>query len=169
MLKNEEILKSFMDTPCGEMLIIAQNTGILFLGFADKLSKKVEKMQEKAIKEENPHIEKLKDELNCYFQGNLKRFTTQLITNGTDFQRKVWETLKSIEIGNTINYSEIAQKINQPNAYRAVGNANALNMHAIIVPCHRVVRFDGLGGYAYDTWRKEWLLKHEGDIVKTLQ
>jgi AraC family transcriptional regulator of adaptative response/methylated-DNA-[protein]-cysteine methyltransferase len=80
----------------------------------------------------------------------------------TAFQRRVWEALRSIPIGTTRMYSEVARAIGQPSAVRAVAHACATNPAAIVVPCHRVVRTDGtLGGYRWGLGRKKSLLEQE--------
>jgi len=80
----------------------------------------------------------------------------------TAFQRRVWEALRSIPLGATRTYSEVARSIGQPKAIRAVGHACATNPTSIVVPCHRVVRTDGtLGGYRWGLERKQSLLERE--------
>ena len=84
---------------------------------------------------------------------------------GTDFQKKVWLEISKIPKGKTITYKELAIKIGKPKAYRAVGNACAMNSLLEIIPCHRVVRGDGkMGGYKGKKGieRKKRLLKSEG-------
>ena len=102
------------------------------------------------------------EQLDDYFRGDRKVFSAKLKLQGTDFQTKVWNQLIKIPYGKTASYKDIASKIGNPNANRAVGNANRQNKLAIIVPCHRVIGSNGsLTGYAGGIWRKEWLLKHE--------
>ena len=80
----------------------------------------------------------------------------------TTFQRRVWEHLQTIPFGQTQSYSEVAQRIGQPKATRAVARACASNPVAIAIPCHRVVRNDGEpGGYRWGMDRKEAILKSE--------
>ncbi|GMB08767.1 methylated-DNA-[protein]-cysteine S-methyltransferase [Thermolongibacillus altinsuensis] len=101
-------------------------------------------------------------ELDEYFQKKRATFSVPLHLNGTEFQKRVWKKLLEIPYGEVISYGEIAKSINHPKAVRAVGNAVGQNPISIIVPCHRVVRAGGkLGGYAWGTQRKEWLLRHE--------
>ncbi len=104
------------------------------------------------------------DQLNAYFQGTLKRFdlTLDLEKQGTEFQRLVWKNLIQIGYATTVSYKDLAQKIDRPKAYRAVGSANGANPFSIIVPCHRVIQNNGnIGGYGGEVWRKKWLLEHE--------
>ena len=84
---------------------------------------------------------------------------------GSDFQKTVWRELQNIPAGETRSYQEIAVRIGNPNAVRAVGLANSRNPISIAIPCHRVIGKDGtLTGYAGGLERKSWLLKHEGAV-----
>ena len=97
-----------------------------------------------------------------YFDGKRKEFDLNLIINGTDFQKSVWNALLRITYGKTASYKDIAQAINNPKACRAVGNANNKNKFWIVIPCHRVIASDGsLSGYAGKEWLKEALLNFE--------
>ncbi len=89
-------------------------------------------------------------------------FDGALDIGGTPFQRRVWQALCDIPAGNTTTYTEIAQRIGQPGAVRAVASACAANVLAIAIPCHRVVRTDGgLAGYRWGIARKRALLAME--------
>lgn len=82
---------------------------------------------------------------------------------GTEFQQQVWQALRQIPPGQTVSYAELAQRIGQPSAARAVASACAANPLAVAVPCHRVVRSDGgLSGYRWGVDRKQSLLEREG-------
>ncbi|MBU0522674.1 MAG: methylated-DNA--[protein]-cysteine S-methyltransferase [Gammaproteobacteria bacterium] len=82
--------------------------------------------------------------------------------SGSVFQRRVWEVLRKIPVGETASYRDIAQRLGQPSASRAVANACGANPVAVIVPCHRVLRQDGsLGGYRWGMERKRQLLDRE--------
>lgn len=106
-----------------------------------------------------------KQQLTAYFAGRLTNFDLPLQMQGTIFQQRVWEALKTIPYGKTISYGELAKQIGEPNASRAVGLANGRNPVSIIVPCHRVIGANGkLTGYGGGIKRKEWLLNHERDI-----
>lgn len=87
-------------------------------------------------------------ELEEYFRGERKDFTIPLEVEGTSFQKRVWEELKRIPYGTTVSYRDVAMRIRNGKAFRAVGTANGRNPISIIVPCHRVIAADGtLGGY----------------------
>lgn len=101
------------------------------------------------------------DELNRYFKGNLVNFSVKLNITGTKFEKDVYNALLKIPYGEVRTYKEIAESINHPKAYRAVGNANSKNKIPIIVPCHRVVSNSGIGGYTGGIIIKENLLKIE--------
>jgi methylated-DNA-[protein]-cysteine S-methyltransferase len=112
--------------------------------------------------ESAPPFAETKEQLTAYFAGNLTEFDLPLQMAGTNFQKRVWEALKTIPYGITISYGKLAQEIGQPNASRAVGLANGQNPISIIVPCHRVIGANGkLTGYGGGIERKQWLVHHE--------
>ncbi len=146
---------AYIDTPLGILRIVGNEKGVAFIDF---------------VKEENDEIQKivppsLKDagnELVEYFSGSRKEFSIQSIAKGTPFQESVWRELVKIKYGETASYADIANRIGNPKAVRAVANANARNPLSIIVPCHRIIGSNGkLTGYAGGLWRKEWLLNRE--------
>jgi methylated-DNA-[protein]-cysteine S-methyltransferase len=103
-------------------------------------------------------------QLEEYFRGERRRFELALAPEGTEFEHKVWAEVCRIPFGSTDSYGEIARRLGDPDAARAVGAANARNPIAIVVPCHRVIGADGdLTGYAGGIDRKKWLLDHESD------
>jgi len=99
-----------------------------------------------------------------YFAGELSALDAlPVATAGTPFQRRVWQELRRIPVGTAISYAELARRIGQPGASRAVGLANGANPVGVVVPCHRVIGADGsLTGYGGGIERKRWLLAHEG-------
>jgi methylated-DNA-[protein]-cysteine S-methyltransferase len=103
-----------------------------------------------------------KRQLTAYFAGSLTEFDLPLQMQGTIFQQRIWEALRTIPYGTTLSYGALAQQIGQPKASRAVGLANGRNPVSIIVPCHRVIGANGkLTGYGGGIERKQWLLNHE--------
>ena len=108
--------------------------------------------------------------LTRYFAGDLAAIDTVAVElNGTDFQKRVWQALRRIPSGSTISYGELARRIGDPAAVRAVGTANGSNPVAVIVPCHRVIGSDGtLTGYGGGLDRKRWLLVHERGVAPQL-
>lgn len=106
------------------------------------------------------------DQLEAYFAGQSAGFDLALDLRGTPFQQRVWRELQAIPFGTAISYAELARRIGQPGASRAVGSANGRNPIAIVVPCHRVIAADGgLGGYGGGLDRKRWLLEHEAEAL----
>jgi methylated-DNA-[protein]-cysteine S-methyltransferase len=108
-------------------------------------------------------------QLTSYFDGDLTNFTLPLKAQGTDFQKSVWRALVEIPYGTTINYGQLAKRIGNPNAQRAVGLANGRNPISIVVPCHRVIGANGtLVGYGGGLPRKQVLLALESRGVRAI-
>lgn len=155
-------------TPLGPMLAGATEEAICLLEFADRrmLESQLKRLK-RALGGElllggNDQIERLEDELNRYFAGELRAFSVPLQYPGTEFQVACWNYLRSIPYGATRSYAEEARAIDKPEAQRAVGRANGENRLAIVIPCHRVVGSNGkLTGYGGGLWRKRYLLDHE--------
>jgi len=104
--------------------------------------------------------------LERYFAGRLTEFELAVAPAGTPFQQRVWSELQRIPYGTTISYSELARRLGDPRAVRAVGRANGMNPVAIVIPCHRVIGADGtLTGYAGGLERKRALLELEARTV----
>lgn len=103
-------------------------------------------------------------QLNDYFNGSRNHFSLKLNPQGTDFQKKVWELLKTIPFGKTVSYLQLSKQLGDEKAIRAVASANGKNPIWIIIPCHRVIGSDGsLTGYAGGLHRKRWLINHESE------
>jgi methylated-DNA-[protein]-cysteine S-methyltransferase len=110
---------------------------------------------------------KVIDQLDAYFKGELTKFDIELNIQGTDFQKKVWKELVKIPYGETLSYGELAKRIGNPKASRAVGMANGKNPISIIVPCHRVIGKNGsLTGFGGGLDAKKTLLDLEKRIKK---
>jgi methylated-DNA-[protein]-cysteine S-methyltransferase len=107
-------------------------------------------------------------QLDQYFRGRRRTFSVKLDLGGTAFQNKVWRALRAVRFGKTASYKDIARNVGNPAGTRAVGGANHRNPVSIIVPCHRIVGSDGrLTGYGGGLWRKDWLLRHEGNDLSS--
>jgi methylated-DNA-[protein]-cysteine S-methyltransferase len=108
-------------------------------------------------------LDEARRQLVAYFAGRLKVFDLPLAPNGTEFQRRVWSALTKIPFGATTSYAQLARRVGNEAAVRAVGAANGRNPIPIIVPCHRVIGSNGsLTGFGGGLPRKQWLLRHEG-------
>ncbi len=106
-------------------------------------------------------------QLTEYFDGQRKKFDLPLRVQGTEFQKRVWKQLSKINYGSTRSYKDIATKIRNKKASRAVGTANGQNPLCIIIPCHRVISSDGsLGGYSGGLEIKTKLLNLEKNLIE---
>jgi methylated-DNA-[protein]-cysteine S-methyltransferase len=112
-----------------------------------------------------PVLKETATQLEEYFAGERTEFELPLELDGTDFQRQVWTELTRIPYGETISYGELARRVGRPTAPRAVGQANGRNPIPIIVPCHRVLASNGIGGYGGGLKVKRALLAVEGAVA----
>jgi methylated-DNA-[protein]-cysteine S-methyltransferase len=169
----EQLLVDRFPTPIGELVVIADSTGHLrAIDWQDHEPRMLQLLARHCRKAgytlkpaRDPHG--LRQALRAYFAGDhgvIERL--KVATDGTEFQRAVWRELRRIPCGRTISYQELARRIGNPKAMRAVGLANGSNPISIVVPCHRVIGADGsLTGYGGGIDRKSWLLKHEGAMA----
>ncbi len=160
-------------SPVGPLVAAATPEGVCAVEFAtrgalqDNVSSLKRRLACAVVPGSNQHLDKLCDELSQYFGGTLTQFTVPLVITGTAFQRAVWDRLREIPFGETMAYESLARAVGRPGAQRAVGTANGANQHAIVIPCHRVVRKGGaLGGYGGGLWRKQLLLDHERMVCR---
>lgn len=165
-----QILLDRIATPIGDMVLLARDGVLLLLAFDDGTGRI---QRETARRSGGATVNRAADpfglslRLRRYFAGDLAAIA-DIATDGggNDFQERVWAELKRIPCGTTISYGELARRIGDRQAARAVGAANAQNPIAIVVPCHRVIGADGsMTGYGGGVRRKEWLLAHEGLLI----
>ncbi len=149
----------FLETPIGHLLLAADEGGLRHVDFPrhDQAARigagwlRGRRLLGAAI-----------EQLGAYFSGRLLDFDLPLAARGTDFRKVVWNQLLRIPYGETISYGELARRIGDPGASRAVGAANGANPLPIIVPCHRVIGSNGkLTGFGGGLAVKQWLLDHE--------
>ncbi len=164
----ERVVMTMIETPVGPLLAGATDQGINLLEYTDRrmLERNLEAMGRRfgcpIVPGRHALLDRAREELAKYFEGELREFTLPLAARGTPFQDKVWEQLRRIPYGQTISYDELARRIGQPTAQRAVARANGMNCVAIVIPCHRVIGKDGsLTGYGGGLWRKRLLLELE--------
>ena len=155
-----------MESPIGPLLLAGDDGGLCFLSFAGKKGA----VKPRSEWKENPApFAGVIRQLRAYFSGELTEFDVRLNLRGTPFQLRVWESLQEIPYGETISYGQLAKRIRQPSAVRAVGLANGSNPIPIIVPCHRVIGSDGsLTGYGGGLSVKEKLLALESRQLRLL-
>ena len=136
------------DFEIGELAICEENGKIVLVNVV-KTKEDIEEMAKNSIQKETSLIKNTKQQLDEYFAGKRKKFDIPIKLEGTDFQIKVWKELLKIPYGETCSYLDIAKRIGNPKASRAVGMANNKNKIIIIVPCHRVIGSNKkLVGYA---------------------
>jgi len=149
----------YLDTPIGPLLLAADEHGLRHVDFpCQDRGARIRADWRRSRRRLGAAIE----QLEAYFAGELHRFDLALAARGTDFRKAVWHELERIPYGETISYGELARRIGDPSACRAVGAANGANPLPIIVPCHRVIGSNGkLTGFGGGLPTKQWLLAHE--------
>ena len=157
-----------VNTPIGQMYAASIENQICMLEFTDRRMLKTEildlsrLLKAKYIIGFQEVFSLISEQLTEYFAGKRNKFDIPIFAPGTEFQRKVWKVLMEIPLGETRSYEQQAEKLNNPDAIRAVARANGMNRISIIIPCHRVIGKDGtLVGYGGGLWRKKWLLDYE--------
>lgn len=153
--------KTFIASPIGNLKIVANGDEIIEISFCDNCEQ-----IEISNNKRSEILTRCADEISAYFRGEISKFSVKFKIEGSDFEKSVYEALLKIPYGEVLTYKQLATKINRPKAYRAVGNANAKNKIPIIIPCHRVVASNGIGGYSGGLWRKSRLLKLEKANLK---
>lgn len=135
-----------LETPIGPLTISATKKAVTAIRFGTQVP---EGSTPCTGAEATPLLRKAAEEIGDYFAGSRRKFTLPLAPEGTPFQQKVWEALRTIPYGETRTYKQIAIQIGHNQSFRAVGMASNRNPIAIVVPCHRVIGYDGkLTGYA---------------------
>jgi methylated-DNA-[protein]-cysteine S-methyltransferase len=156
---SESIYFDYLDSPLGGLLIVGDGTYLTRLYLPNH---KGAAQPNASWRRASEPFSQAREELAEYFAGERKTFDVPIRGAGTPFQERVWQELVRIPFGMTITYAELARRVGQPNASRAVGNANGRNPISIIVPCHRVIGANGrLTGYAGGLDNKRWLLDLE--------
>lgn len=154
-------------TPCGPFSVAINATGaIVATAFGDLNSLRTRLKPVRHLISDKPAlILAVKSEVDAYFAGKLRTFSLPLAAQGTVFQQRVWDALAKIPFGETRSYGQLAAKLGNPGASRAIGRANATNPICLLVPCHRVIGADGsLTGFAFGEDIKRQLLAHEGAL-----
>jgi methylated-DNA-[protein]-cysteine S-methyltransferase len=154
-----EIRYTFMDSPIGRLLLAGDGRALSHLGFP---SGKGAITPRPEWRHDDEIFGDVKGQLQAYFDGTRREFDLPLDPQGTSFQRMVWRELTRIPFGATISYGELARRIDNSAASRAVGAANGSNPIPIIIPCHRVIGANGsLTGFGGGIETKKWLLALE--------
>ena len=157
---------TYSPSPIGQLLLVGDDSGVQQINFPRNGHSAPAEAE--WTQDSNVFSEPIR-QLNAYFAGDLEDFDLDLAPQGTPFQQKVWDELLRIPYGETISYGELAKRIGNPNASRAVGLANGSNPIPIIIPCHRVIGSNGkLTGYGGGLPIKEKLLALEKRQLRLL-
>ena len=165
---NEEIRFAVGETSLGTILVASSKKGVASILLGDDPNELLRELQDRFPKARLIGADRSYEVLVARVVGFVEAprlgLDLPLDVRGTAFQRRVWQALQGVPIGQTVSYTEIARRIGSPNAVRAVAGACAANHLAVAIPCHRVVRNDGsLSGYAWGVERKQALLTREAD------
>jgi methylated-DNA-[protein]-cysteine S-methyltransferase len=146
-------------TPVGHLLVVGDPEWLHFVCLPDSF----EEMGMDPDRRGAPDaVDEAVRQIDAYFAHELRQFSLPLQPSGTDFQRRVWFALADIGYGETQSYRQLAERVGNPKACRAVGLANGRNPIPLILPCHRVIGSNGsLTGYGGGLDLKRWLLEHE--------
>src|SRR5437764_11465582 len=160
------LLCSYFESPIGILLLATDEAGLREITLPKNGGPALPKRD---WQENHSALREASRQLRAYFSGELEAFDLPLAPEGTPFQQRVWSELRKIPYGETISYGELAKRIENPNAYRAVGLANGSNPIPIIIPCHRVIGSNGkLTGYGGGLPIKEKLLALEKRQLRLL-
>lgn len=159
----ESLRWSALSSPLGTLLLVAGSDGLRQILLPDPGGSVA---PDARWHRDDEQLADARAQLAEYFAGTRQRFDLPLAPRGTPFQLAVLKALREIPFGATCSYGDIARRLGQPTASRAVGAANGRNPLAIVLPCHRVIGSDGsLTGYAGGLAAKRWLLRHEGVAI----
>ena len=157
------LIYDVVPAPIGRLIVASNGVAVAGVWMANASPDDERWEEQRGI---DPVLVEARRELVAYFDGRLRAFEIPLAPNGTEFQRGVWAALTKIPYGTTISYADLARRMRNTAAVRAVGAANGRNPIPIIVPCHRVIGSDGsLTGFGGGLDRKRWLLEHEGALA----
>lgn len=162
--QNLQINYSFAESPFGNIIVASTSKGICYMAFNEDESAALAELQQRFPRAGfTRKLDLLQQNALFIFQNDWsKPNQVRLHLKGTDFQLKVWETLLKIPMGQLCTYGTIAEKIQQPNASRAVGTAIGSNPVAFLIPCHRVIQSTGIfGGYMWGNTRKTAIIGWE--------
>jgi methylated-DNA-[protein]-cysteine S-methyltransferase len=155
-----------IESPLGTIILVADRDKLCALDFADRESRMMKLLHKRYPSFElvESKLPEFSNKVRAYLDGDYGSLEDiPLNAGGTDFQQLVWQNLRTIPVGTSASYGQIATNLGKPTAARAVGMANSLNPIGIVVPCHRVIGANAkLTGYAGGLDRKQWLLQHEG-------
>lgn len=157
------IVYTHVESPIGRLMIATDDAGLRAIEFPE--NRHPVRREGEWREGRHPWLDEAGRQLGDYLTGARQGFDLPLAPRGSDFQMRVWQALRSIPFGTTWSYAQLARKIGQASAVRAVGTANGRNPLPIIVPCHRVIGADGsLTGFGGGLPTKAFLLRLEGAL-----
>jgi methylated-DNA-[protein]-cysteine S-methyltransferase len=157
--KSDTLTYDVVQSPIGRLILASDGVALVGVWMANANPTDANWSRHKG---DDDILARTREELAEYFDGRRRTFDVPLAPNGTEFQRSVWSALTRIPFGTTISYADLARRVGNEAAVRAVGAANGRNPIPVIVPCHRVIGSDGsLTGFGGGLPRKKWLLQHE--------
>lgn len=165
--RGASIVYAIVDSPLGRLLVAATEAGVCFVSLGEDDTALVAALDAEfpeadSSLRDDARVGPSLDALVAYLSGETPHVDLPLDVQATAFQRRVWQELIAIPLGETRSYSEIAERLGLPKGQRAVGRACATNPVSLIIPCHRALRESGeLGGYRWGLKRKRALLEHE--------
>ncbi len=164
--KVSAVFYTTIESPVGPLLLAGDSSAVRLVSF---VSSKRSALPQVSWKQDRAPFAEVIRQLRAYFRGELKKFNLPLAMEGTDFQLRVWNALRAIPYGETVSYAQLAERIGNPKAVRAVGSANGSNPIPIIIPCHRVVGSNGsLTGFGGGLSTKRKLLELESKQLNLL-
>ncbi|OCW58415.1 methylated-DNA--[protein]-cysteine S-methyltransferase [Hoeflea olei] len=157
----DQLQARWIDTPIGPMRALADATHLVGLEFHDEAAAA---RADSATSGTSPVLDRIEAELRAYFAGHSAEFHTPLRIEGNELERKVWQRLCEVPLGETCSYGDIARDTTGGlEAVRLVAKYCGTNRIPVVIPCHRCIGSDGsLTGFGGGLWRKKWLLRHEG-------
>ena len=148
---------SVIDSPLGKMELRTDERAVLYFLPAEENAQ--------LSKPKDPVGKEAERQLAEYFDGKRTEFSVRTDPSGTEFQKRAWCALQEIPFGGMRTYGEIAEMMGNPKGARAVGGAVGANPVLILIPCHRIIARNGIGGFSAGQWRKRALLLWEGNDV----
>ncbi|MCY0093231.1 methylated-DNA--[protein]-cysteine S-methyltransferase [Hoeflea ulvae] len=152
----------WLETPIGPLRAVADDTHLHRLEFHDDKNLADATAAETATVRTAP-LDQIEAELAAYFSGTCAEFKTPLKITGNALERKVWDCLLRVPLGETCSYGDIAREVDSIDSVRVIARYCGTNHIPVVIPCHRCIGSDGsLTGFGGGLWRKKWLLRHEG-------
>ncbi|SHE68348.1 methylated-DNA-[protein]-cysteine S-methyltransferase [Seinonella peptonophila] len=173
-MAQERFVWDVWDSPVSRLVFVVSTQGLYRLQFSSQTSLALIEQElldilpsDSSLEYDQETVAPFLQQVKEYFAHKRKTFDLPLHMVGTSFQRSTWEALQQIPFGQVCSYKDIAVRIGNPKAVRAIGGANNRNPIPIIVPCHRVCGANGdLVGFGSGIDRKQFLLEHEGFVIE---